>query len=66
MSNQLKPNAMKTKLDYILSFIGFCGLFVTASIDSESFAPYFISVLISAFFLIAGRAIKLPFLPYED
>ena len=66
MFNQSKRNAMKTKLDYILSFIGFCGLFVTASIDSESFAPYFISVFISAFFLIAGRAIKLPFLPYED
>ena len=57
---------MKTKLDYILSLIGFCGLLLTASIDSESFAPYFWSFTISAFFLLAGHAIPVKWLSHED
>lgn len=57
---------MKTKLDYILSFIGFCGLLMMASIESESFAPYFVTFLISVFFLVAGRAIPVKFLDHDS
>lgn len=66
MFNQSKPKAMKTKLDYILSFIGFCGILSMSGLDSEDASQYFIVLFISAFFLVAGKAIKLPFLPYED
>lgn len=56
---------MKTKLDYILSFIGFFGLLMMASIESEIFAPYFVTFLISVFFLVAGHAIPVKFLGHE-
>ena len=57
---------MKTKLDFILSFIGFCGILSMSGLNSEDASQYFIVLFISAFFLVAGKAIKLPFLPYED
>lgn len=57
---------MKTKLDFILSLIGFCGLLLTASNDSESFAPYFWGFTISAFFLVAGHAIPVKWLSNEN
>lgn len=65
MFNPSKPKAMKTKLDYILSFIGFFGLLMMASIESEIFAPYFVTFLISVFFLVAGHAIPVKFLDHE-
>lgn len=60
------PKAMKTTLDYILSFIGFCGILMLGCIDSESFAPYFVTFLVSVFFLVAGHAIPVNFLTNEN
>lgn len=56
---------MKTRLDKVLSFIGFCGILSMSGLNSEEASNYFMVLFISVFFLVAGRAIKIPFLHHE-